>query len=276
VAKNFSPEQTDLLRQSLKYATLSQDVYNVSAEQAPSGWKIVADSALSEEWKGGFFARIYEKDGPVAPGEPRYVIAFRGTDDFIKDKKNREADLQIAFWKLPGQYNQAEAFVKDFFDRNKIKPDEVAFTGHSLGGYLAITVGMALGVDKIWTFSSPGPTKGIRDQLTRKIPGLSKPPCKGLVQIRSAYDVIARWQYPEGKIIDVETSGGNHSLGILKEGIEAAVSGRQLPPGPGVRGELASIFNELSKRLALSGTAEKLINKIFGKNKPRPPDCKCA
>lgn len=275
MTKNFSAEQIGLLRQSLKFLELSQDVYNTKATQAPPGWKIAATSALSGQWNGGFFARIYEKDGPVAPGEPRYVVAFRGTDK-ITDKQNLDADLQITFRQLPVQHNLGEAFVKNFCEKNNVNSSEMAFTGHSLGGYLAITVGMTLGVHKTFVFNSPGPTRQIRDQLSTKIPGLSKPPCKGLVQIRSAYDVIARWQYPEGKIIDVATTGGNHSLGNLKQGIEAAINGQQLPPGPGVKKNLSSIFNEISKRLAQSGTAGNLLNKIFGRDAPRPPDCACG
>jgi hypothetical protein len=275
VTKNvFSAEQLNLLRQSLKVVPLAQDVYDTKSTQAPPGWKIVANSSLTGQWNGGFFGRIYEKEGPLAPGETRYVVAFRGTDS-IRDKQNRDADLQIIFRKLPTQHNHAVKFVKDFCDKNNLNAADMTFTGHSLGGYLAISAGITLGVHKMWAFNSPGPTREIRNTLSKNIPGISKTPCQGLVQIRSNYDVIARWQYPEGKIIEVETNGGNHSLANLRAGIEAAINGQKLEAVP-IRRSIASFFNEVSKRLSQSAAGNRLLHKIFSRGRPRPPDCDCG
>ena len=273
MAQNYTAEQIDLLKQSLKYVALSQDVYNTGSQKAPDGWKIVTSSSLSGQWSGGFYARIYEREGPLAPGEPKYVVAFRGTDS-IRDKQNLDADLQIIFRKLPLQHHKGVDFVKDFCEKNNVKPADIGFTGHSLGGYLAITIGMTLGVHKMWVFNSPGPTKAIRDELSSKIPGISKPPCRGLVQVRSSYDVIARWQYQEGRIVEVETAGGNHSLGNLQKAIETAVTGQPQQHTP-TKGSIATVFNELSKRLTQSGKVSNILDKLFGRGGHQPPDCDC-
>ena len=136
---------------------------------------------------------------------------------------------------------------------------------------------MTLGIGKVWAFNSPGPTKEIRNELINKIPGISKPPCRGLVQVRSAYDVIAKWQYAEGKIIDVTTVAGNHSLASLQKGIEAAVNGHPLVPPPPAKRTIASTFNDLSKHLAVSKTVGTLIDKLHGgRGGHKPPDCGCC
>jgi hypothetical protein len=272
----FSADQINLLRQSLQPLALAHDVYNTNSTKDPDGWKVVASSSPPGEWESGFFAQIYEKVGPLAPGESRYVAAFRGTDS-IKDKKNLDADLQIIFRKLPNQHNEGLAFVKGFCEKNNINPAEVALTGHSLGGYLAITIGMALGTERIWAFNSPGPTREVRNELSNKIPGISKPPCKGLVQVRSTHDLISRWQYAEGKVIDIKTPGFHHKLLNLQVGIEAILSGQPLKPDLPGKKTLSSVFNALSSRLAMSGTVSKIINKLFGSQSAHKPlDCGCG
>jgi len=275
--KAYSAEQIQLLKQSLKLLPLAQDVYNVDSKTAPAGWKLVASATPPQPGVGGFFGKIYERIGPVAVGEPRYAVAFRGTHN-IQEKKNFDADAQIVFRQLPAQYYEGLEFVKNFCDKNNVSPADMEFTGHSLGGYLGITIGTTLGTNKVWAFNSPGPTKQIRNELISKIPGLSKPLCcKGLVQIRSSYDVIARWQYEEGKIIDIKTTGGNHGLGSLQEGIEAIISGKPLPVAPPQKPTLSSIFNEISKRLAESKKIINIIDKLHGGQRgKKPPGCGCG
>lgn len=268
-------EQIKLLLQSQQPLVLAQHVYDTGTIAAPPGWKIVATS--TNEWHGGFFARIYEKQGPLRAGEQRYVAAFRGTNK-MTDLRNLDADFQIVSRKLPSQHYQGVDFIMTFCAQNNIKADEIALTGHSLGGYLATTIGMELGIGRMWAFNAPGPTRDLRDELSHKIPGISKTPCNSLVQIRSTHDVISRWQYAEGRIIEVTTPGTTHSLGNLQKGVEAVVTGQPLPPEPFVKKTLSTIFNDISKRLSESPVADIIIDTLFrGKDgSRRPKDCVCA
>jgi len=269
-------EQVNLLRQSQQPLLLAQNVYDVSATPTPpAGWKVVASS--TNAWKSGFFARIYEKQGLLAPGEQKYVVAFRGTNK-ITDPLNFVADFQIVTRALPDQHLEAVNFVKGFCTKNNISTSDLALTGHSLGGYLAMTVGMELGTARIWAFNSPGPTRDLRDVLSHKIPGVSKPPCDSLVQVRSDHDAISRWQYPEGKIISVATNGVSHGLENLKQGVDAVVTGHALPHETIAKKTLSTIFNDVAKELSQSPVAAAIIDRLFGGkgHPPRPADCRCA
>ncbi len=267
-------EKAKLLKQSLKSIVLAEDVYDTINGQPPNGLKLVAAADPPEPHVGGFFARVYKKTGIVAAGEQRYAVAFRGTDG-LSDPRDLDADLEIAFKKLPGQYRQGLAFVERVCKENAIDPAKLEYTGHSLGGYLAITVGMSLGAKKIWTFNSPGPTEKIRDELSQEIPGISALPDSGLVQIRSSGDLISEWGYKEGTTIAVKTAASYHSLANLQEGIRAALHGQ--PPVSVITGKkwLSSVFNAVTKTLAQSGLAQAAIRKMVDndhhRKQPKPP-----
>ena len=81
--------------------------------------------------------------------------------------------MDIALRKLPGQYRQGLAFVQKVCEEKNINVDEMEFIGHSLGGYLAITTSMALGVLKVYALNSAGPSEKIKDELEKQIPGIS-------------------------------------------------------------------------------------------------------
>jgi hypothetical protein len=271
-------ERTRLLNESLPAVVLAQDAYNTDDTKPPAGWRVVASTAKPQPDINGFFARVYERIGPVLPGEARYAVAFRGTNG-IGDLKDLDADLDIAFRRLPGQYRQALAFIRNVCEKNNINPEEMMLTGHSLGGYLAVAVGTALGAHKMWAFNSPGPTQRIRNRLASEIPCISKPPGNNLVQVRSVDDLISKWQYDQGIIIGVKTAGDSHSLDNLRQGIIDEIAGR--PPQPAVpvkKFSLARVFNAVSGVLARSKLAGAVIKRLMDnaprfRRPPKPPAC---
>ena len=238
----------------------------------PEGWKILESSSPDVTKTLGLFARIYERTGPVQEGESKYMVAFRGTDK-ISDKHDLAADVQIGLRMLPHQYWQALAFVQKACKKNNISRSDIEFTGDSLGGYLARTVGSTLGAKKIWAFNSPGPTKKVKDCVESLIPGVSSAPGDRLIQVRSVSDLISRWGYNEGIIFQIKTTGGPHSLTNLREGIDAALNG-QAPPQPEKTKDrhlsLSSIYNALSKRMSRSHVVNRLINHLVGQSSGAP------
>jgi hypothetical protein len=261
--------QKKLLVESLSYMALAQNVSRAHDAPAPQGWRLVATSdPPDEKTPNGLFAKIYERTGPLQPGEKKYVVAFRGTDK-ASDHSDIDSDLEIAFRKVPDQYWQALDFVETACRDNGINPSEMAYTGHSLGGYLAKTVGTTLGARSIWTFNSPGPTQKIQDELNRSVPGLSAPPGDGLVQIRSEYDLISEWGVKEGITLTVKTVDEHHGLDSLHTAIESKLAGAPDPVhdhGPGF--SLARVFNSLSSHLARNHLAGALINRLMGDHGP--------
>lgn len=265
----------ELLQQSLKVMPLVENVNGTPDASAPEGWRLVA--ASDPPGKNGtqdLYAKIYERIGPVPAGEKKYAVAFRGTDK-LTDHGDLDADLGIAFRKLPNQYWEALDFIEAACKENNINPSDMLYTGHSLGGYLARTVGTTLGARSIWTFNSPGPTEKIRNELGQFIPGLSAPPGDGLVQIRSSNDLVSAWGYKEGITVEVKTQGNHHGLAGLRQAVDDTLAGRAPTPAPRQKLSLSSVFNEVAKRMANSPVVHNLIERLVD-NDDAPSRAKAA
>jgi len=257
----------DKLRTASDMARLSSHVYGGADALIPQGWKKVSDSHASvNEKQTGFFAALYERTD-AKPGEARYAIAFRGT----KNISDLPSDIDIALGQLPGQFGIGLKYVEDTCKQLGIQPDEVALTGHSLGGYLARTVGTALAVSKVWLFNSPGPTQETRDYLEKLIPSTALPNDK-MIHFRSKYDIISHWGFDEGQIIEVKTRGDHHSLQNLSQQIARLEN--PLLPDLRIGGRclsLSSVFNAASKLLTQVKTLGASIKKLFTHAKPAKP-----
>ncbi|MDE1151191.1 MAG: hypothetical protein PW788_01540 [Micavibrio sp.] len=257
----------DKLRTASDMARLSSHVYGGADALIPQGWKKLSDSAASiSEKETGFFAALYERTDAQA-GEARYAIAFRGT----KNISDLPSDIDIALGQLPGQFGIALKYVESTCKSLGIQPEDMALTGHSLGGYLARTVGTALAVSKVWLFNSPGPTQETRDYLEKLIPSTALPNDK-MIHFRSKYDIISHWGFDEGEIIEVKTRGDHHSLQNLSQQIarlenpilpDVRIGGRCL--------SLSSVFNAASKFLTQAKTLGASIKKLFTYGKPKKP-----
>lgn len=247
----------DTLQKAADMAKLSKHAYTGKSGDMPEGWSVADTSAGVES--GGFHAVLYRNDKAQA-GEPRYAVAFRGT----KDMADVVDDISIAFGELPAQFPQAVAFVQEMCRIHGIQAEDMALTGHSLGGYLARTAGTVLAVDKIWLFNSPGPTQQTREDLDKLIPGTHLPSDK-IIHIRSQNDVVSHWGYDEGNILEVQTRGRHHGLSGLQKQIDALRGVSSVPDAAHEKKNctLRKIFNKVSKMLARSRLMKHAVKLMF-------------
>lgn len=246
------------LQHASDMARLSGHAYSHDDTVLPQGWKQIDDSSKTIDAHTGFYAALYEKTD-AKEGEQKYAIAFRGTKVFY----DIASDVDIALRQVPGQFALAMGFVEDSCKKHKINLEDMELTGHSLGGYLARTVGTALPVKKVWTFNSPGPTEATRDYLAKLLPENALPNDK-LIQFRSKFDLISHWGYDEGEIIEVKTKGDHHSLQNLSQQI-ARLENPSLP-NVAVGGKvfsLSGVFNRVSKLAMQSKMLAQCIHKLF-------------
>ncbi len=269
--KLSNAEKIALLKQADKIMPFAQNVAAAPSAAPPPGWKVLASSDPTQG-NSGLFAKIYERTMPALPGTPKYIVAFQGTK--LSNLSDIGSDMEIAFLKIPRQYGQALAFVQNTCRENGIDPAEIEFTGHSLGGYLARTVGTTLGAKHIWTFNAPGPSRKIARRLEKSIPGMSSPPGKGLVQIRIANDIASVWGYKEGITISLAMQGRPHNLGNLAAAIKDTINGKPLKPAAlPPKDSLTSVFDALAGKIARARLAAKIVKDIVGgpiKKSPPP------
>lgn len=256
----------DDLRTILDRIDIARSVYK-DGKNLPTGWKTVASSAPDPTKALGFFGRLYEKTEPLRPGESRYIFSFRGTHK-ASDMQDLASDFNILVHRMPKAYEQALAFVKQACKDNNLDPAEVEFAGHSSGGYLARTVAMTLGANIVWAFNSPGPSPATRAEIIRRAGGNHLPHDK-LIQIRSVDDIVGKWGYDEGIILEVVTKGDHHAAANLRAGIVAVLEGTEPP-------ELLShkkvswrtAYNKASEKIVRSAKWRKRIYDIFGHKQP--------
>lgn len=137
----------------LDMAFISQDVYKADSTGhiAGTSWSRLSDQQVlahgidPEELHNnasGFQAGIY------GDGKGDYVLAYAGTQD-LKDWKN---NISQGFGFDAAQYNQAKVLAKDAKDAFG---DNLAITGHSLGGGLAQLGAVETGAPAV-TFNAAG------------------------------------------------------------------------------------------------------------------------
>lgn len=156
IEKPISPE---VAGKNAVYAMMSANSYHDSNEPfhlQELGW-IQVDSdgnqttkPALEDKKSGLAYDLYQQidsDKKVK----KVVFAFRGTE--IKSPQDIAANIVPA--KKSPQYNLAFKAVGAYIKRNKLLPENVALTGHSLGGGIALHVSAKLGLDAITFDASP-------------------------------------------------------------------------------------------------------------------------
>lgn len=239
--------------------TVAEHVYNPK-DAVPSEWQIVDRSEIENS---GFFAALYVKSD-ADPEKTRYMIAFRGASSL----KGLSSLFSILSCRLPKQHHQALAYVEHVAKTFNIDPGQLELTGHSLGGYLARSVGEAIGVKSIWAFNSPGPTSDMRQAFagaaTRKVDP------QNMVHVRSRYDIISRWGYDHGTVIELDTIGYHHGVSDLRGLLQSGVAVQNMKQSSLVatgKKSLRVLFNEaannFSRYASLSRRIEKLIRKLF-------------
>lgn len=243
IYKHIPAADKELLAQSTPYAALSWDVYRLELNQPPEGWKVIGVARGRGADVKGLCACFYERtDG----GVPRYAVAFRGTNK-LRDMNNFGADARIMLLKLPLQHDRGVKFVQDICRENNINPADVAYTGHSLGGYLADTIGTSFNSNNIWRFNAPAPDARTRRNIERnKSPVQATLFGPGSVHIRSEDDMVSKWGHApdQSKTITVKTVRPAHRLETLRGAVRRIINNEPpLAQTPRASGLLSPIFN---------------------------------
>ncbi len=248
------------------HAHLASHVYFREPDRPPrGGWQVVA---TSDEWMPGkraFFGALYTREN-CKTGEKEYAVAFRGTDgDDLK------SNFMIAVGGLPSQFKDALAFTKLASEKANVPLHDIALTGHSLGGYLARTVGRVLDVKKVWAFSSPGPSKETQAYLEKLAP--TALPNDKIVHIHSRHDIISLLGTSEKMQLELNTSEQHHAINKIRNHLANMLKGPNAPQIPLNRkvGLLERAFNVVSKPVAAGVHLLRSIKKLGPyKQPPRP------
>jgi len=252
-----------MLQHAAENAALCDHVYFRKGEETlPAGWQIVQTSDKLLGHKSNFFGALYMKQDPET-GEKKYVLAFRGSDG-----NDLKANFAIAQGKLPRQHAHAVDFVYKACDAAGIRIEDVEVTGHSLGGYLARTVGHTLPVKKVWAFAGPGPGPKTRAYLEKLVPKNSLPNDR-IIQIRSKYDVIGLYGSEEKIVLELNTKGSHHAIKAIRNYIDKKLNPDNPQPLKVKTGFLERVFNVVSKKLASSETLRNALRSLFKHTHPR-------
>jgi len=169
-------------------------------------------------------------------------------------------------------------FVEDFCREKNVNPADMIYTGHSLGGYLATTVGATFNSKNIWTFNAPAPDAptwhNIAHHRSRDIP---TSPGVGWVDVRANNDFISRWgYYGHAATITIDTSSPPHGLDTLYKAASDITHGKRVSPALRPRGFLKRCFNmaitvvsAVMARSRVVGLALKFIMAVGPGEKPR-------
>lgn len=176
----------------------------------PPQWeRITTSDDMLGVSKTSFAASLYRYTPP--PGQTRYAVAFCGFSD-AGDIKNA---LEAGFAGLPDQTPEAIEFTRQTAQKYGIEKSQLSFVGHSLGGYLAKSVGWIWGGTGIAPFNSPGFKKGDLEKLQELAASMDIVPCQQKPPVRtvnSKYDIVGMWGYHPGEVFEVETACNHHNM----------------------------------------------------------------
>jgi hypothetical protein len=212
------------------HAVLADDVYKnttPSPKAIEGGWKRVFTSdQIPGLGDGGFYGAFYIRK---KEGRPEYAIAFRGMDS------TRDLDdvFRIAVGKSPKQVKDAEQFTRIIADQLHLNPADINFCGHSLGGYLAKSVGMAVGAKNIYAYNSPGLfdedikrlSKNIETQFRENADDITlRRMEENVISVSSRMDIVS-WVGPhKGRNIQIDTLSNHHQISTLRTIFAAEVA----------------------------------------------------
>jgi uncharacterized Zn-binding protein involved in type VI secretion len=142
----------ELNNDAVERAKLADQSYYLNKDTVPEGWEAYPHEYLPEglenlTWKdnnSGFQAEIYQSTFTMPP---KYVVAFRGTDN----KGGVFDDIKQSLGFKSAQYDEAVKLAQSL----KGAGMDIEFTGHSLGGGLASAAGIVT-KSKSYTYNAAG------------------------------------------------------------------------------------------------------------------------
>ena len=209
MARRLTQKQMDTAIERAYLATNAYAKYE-SQVQPPPHWERIATTADLINTDHTSFA------GAVYRSGSKFVIAFCG----FSDAGDILPVLSAGFTGLPSQLADAVEFTQRACEKYSITPDNLELTGHSLGGYLAASVGLHMGAAKVWTFNNPGFKKEDAEHLDAFFAkhGITPPAKKpAITTLNSKYDLIGKWGYQKGRVIDIDTPHNHHNMMVMIE-----------------------------------------------------------
>lgn len=251
----------------IENSILALHAYNEGEIELPPQWECIATSKeLMPNTRTGFQGAVYRFAPP--PGEERYAIAFCG----FKNAGDIKSVLAAGLTGLPDQTPEALEFTILATQKFEILTSRLNFVGHSLGGYLAKSVGKIWGAQDITPFNSPGFKEGDIEDLNQLAKAMDILPCKNQPQVtgvNSKNDLIGMWGKPTGELYEVDTQSNHHGIATIVQTLATVhkasaafseVCGKKPNPNP-----IRAVLSRVCARL---GESERVQNTLKGHFRP--------
>jgi hypothetical protein len=200
----------------------------------------------------GFDAALYQVDG-------KYTFVFYG----YNNRRDLNDVIRAGFIGVPRQQlREADGFVEKAMDTYNIKPAEMEFIGHSLGGYIAKAVAPHAGAPEVWAFNSPGLKKRDPARVERLL-GETENPAPLVYNFNSRQDVVGLWGHQPGKIYEVDTPRRHHAMREMA----IALGGENVPV---VKEKKSGLFSRMFSGIANSKPVQKILHNRFRREPPKP------
>jgi Ca2+-binding RTX toxin-like protein len=134
------------------FSYLSWESYEKGGGVPPTGWEKLETSDKSNLSTNGYYGVAYQNSVTK-----EIVIVHRGTEP--TDFWDLIADLMIGRYKIPAQFTNALKFanrIQEQYANDPSNPVIISQSGHSLGGYLAQLVTVAMGSQEGFVVNAPG------------------------------------------------------------------------------------------------------------------------
>lgn len=244
-----APQQpTDAVRQeALDNALLVLRPYQPGRADAAL---VTTAESLMGRTHSGFDAALYRADG-------KYTFVFYGYNSL----KDFNEVARAGFIGVPRhQLRQADAFVEKAMETYGIKPEEMRFVGHSLGGYIAKAVAPHAGASEVWAYNSPGFKKRDTARIERLLGSAQNDPA--IYNFNSEHDVVGQWGRQPGQLHEVDTPRNHHSMAQMA----TALGGVNIPEADKKKaGFVARVFGKVTG----SKPVQKMLHNRFRRS-PAP------
>lgn len=241
---------TEVKAEALDRALVVLHPYHPGREDAEL---VTTAKGLMGKSHSGFDAALFKVDG-------KYSFVFYG----YNNRRDLNEVIRAGFIGVPRQQlREADAFVDKAMETYNIKPAEMQFIGHSLGGYLAKAVASHAGAPEVWAFNSPGLKKRDPQRIERLLGKPENDTLPLVYNFNSRQDVVGLWGHQPGKIFEVDTPRRHHAMTemALALGAQQVDGGKEKKPG---------MLSRMFSGIANSKPVQKMLHNRFRREPPKP------
>ncbi|MEZ0260624.1 MAG: hypothetical protein ACAH80_06410 [Alphaproteobacteria bacterium] len=200
----------------------------------------------------GFDAALFNVDG-------KYSFVFYG----YNNGRDLNEVIRAGFIGVPRQQlREADAFVEKAMETYNIKPADMQFIGHSLGGYIAKAVAPHAGAPEVWAFNSPGLKKRDPARIERLLGKPANDTAPLVYNFNSRQDVVGLWGHQPGKIYEVDTPRRPHAMVEMAK----ALGGENVPL---LKEKKPGVISRMFGRIANSKPVQKILHNRFRREPPK-------